>query len=97
VSQQLTQRQYTSKGGKTCVESKKDYKARGHNSPDEADSLTLFVYAARMGESIIPSMTGRGAEIPAGGEQDDWPGAFPNGVRLDASAQTDWLDDMQIL
>jgi hypothetical protein len=93
VVQQLTQRQYSTKGGKTCVESKKDYKGRGHVSPDEADSLTLFVYAARIGEGITPSMVGEGAEMPAGGDQDDWPGSYPNGVRLDPTSRTDYLED----
>jgi hypothetical protein len=93
LSQQLTQRQYRSTGGKSQVESKKDYKARGFKSPDEADSLTLFVYAARKGESLILSMKGDTADGGHSGEPDeDWPGQYPNGVRIDESNRTDTLE-----
>ena len=93
LSQQLTQRQYRSTGGKSQVESKKDYKARGYKSPDEADSLTLFVYAARKGESLILSMKGDTADGGMNGEpEEDWPGQYPNGVRIDESNRTDALE-----
>jgi hypothetical protein len=35
-------------GAKTAVESKKDYVAREHESPNEADAVTLLVHAVRM-------------------------------------------------
>jgi len=94
LSQQLTQRQYRSSGGKSAVESKKDYKARGYESPDEADSLTLFVYAARKGELLILSMKGDSSDGGVGGgvEDDSWPGQYPNGVRIDESNRSDYLD-----
>jgi hypothetical protein len=46
---QLTSRKFRQvKGDKLRVESKRDYKDRGYDSPDEADSLTMLVHAARI-------------------------------------------------
>lgn len=53
------------------VESKKDYMSRGKESPDEADSLTLFVHAARKGSGVVLSMKRDNKEDP-GDEEDDW-------------------------
>jgi hypothetical protein len=44
--EQMRNRQYTP-GGRFKVESKKEYKSRGFRSPDIADAITLFAYAAR--------------------------------------------------
>jgi len=92
LMQQLTQRRYHTKGKKKCAESKKDFKSRGFESPDEADSLTLLVHAARMGSGVIPSMRGDAADVP-GGDDDDWNSArYPGGVRIDPSNKSDHLD-----
>ena len=90
LNQQLTQRQFRT-GTKTKVESKKDYKTRGFKSPDEADSLTLFVFAARKGSGVIPSMKG-GAAVPGNPWEEDWPMAgMIGGARIDPSNQSDFL------
>lgn len=90
---QLTKRLYRMVGGKRKVESKKDYKDRdSQESPDEADSLTLFVHAARKGAGLIPSMRGNSGSISPL-EDDWWEGQyFPNGVRLDPCSVQDSLE-----
>jgi len=96
LTQQLTNRRFRTKSGRKCVESKQDYKARGYESPGEADSLTLLVHAARKGSGVIPSM--RGAAVDAIGIDDDWPGAvYSGGARIDPSNQTSFLDEGPIL
>lgn len=100
LTQQLTQRQFRT-GLKTKVESKKDYKLRGFKSPDEADSLTLFVFAARKGSGVIPSMKGD-AIVPNSVWEEDWPGqGMTGGCKIDVSNQSDFLrtdpEDMSIL
>jgi hypothetical protein len=93
LNQQLTQRRFRTKsGGIKCAESKKDYKARGFESPGEADSLTLLVHAARKGSGVIPSMRGASVEGP-GEDDDDWNAArYPGGVRIDPSNMSDHLE-----
>lgn len=91
LNPQLTQRLYTSVGGKRKVESKKDFKSRGYDSPDEADSLTLFVHAVRVGGQLVPSMTDAGDESSG---EDDWDGNYyPDGVRIDPTNETDTLSE----
>lgn len=94
LAPQLTGRRFrTATGGRTKVESKKDYQSRGFDSPNEADSLTLFVHAARKGSGMVPSMRGDGAEMP-GDSMDDWPhDGYQGGARIDPSARTDYLDE----
>lgn len=70
LSQQLTQRKFRTLGGKTKVEPKGDYMSRGFLSPDEADSLTLFVHSARMGSGVVLSMRGDSSTEP--GDDDEW-------------------------
>lgn len=89
LSQQLTQRRFKTVGKKSKVEAKKDYKSRGFSSPDEADSLTLLVHAARKGSGITMSMAGEAVGV-AGEDQDDWE---YQGVRIDASNRTDILEE----
>ncbi len=97
LSQQLTNRRFRTRGGKVCVESKKDYKSRGFESPGEADSLTLLVHAARKGSGVVPSMRGASVDGPAG-DDDDWSGAmYPGGVRIDESNRSQFLDSGPIL
>lgn len=72
------------------AESKKDFIARGYKSPDKADSLTLFVHAARKGSALVLSRLGE----PAGDEdQDDrwYDGMYKGGARIDPSNRTDQL------
>ncbi len=96
LTQQLTQRRFRTSGGHAKVESKKDYMSRGFASPDEADSLTLFVHAGRKGSGLILSM--RGDHLPdmpmtdPNRPDDDWPGEFGNGVKVDESNRADYLD-----
>jgi len=93
LSQQLLQRRFRS-GIKSKVESKKDYESRGFGSPNEADSLTLFVYACRKGGGVIQSMTGDSVNPATNPWDDDWPtGDGPGGVRIDITNRSDYLDE----
>lgn len=89
---QLTNRKVRISAGRTRVEAKKDYLDRGYESPDEADSLTLLVHAARMGSNIVPSMKRETRIDAGGGGEDDWFDGLQNGVRLDPTSRTDFLD-----
>lgn len=93
---QITQRKFRISGGKTHVETKRDYMSRGHESPDEADSLTLFVHAARKGSGVTLSMVNDSDASEGGYEPDDaWPthGMLLGGSRIDESNRTDYLRD----
>jgi len=92
ITPQLTRRLYRVLAGKRKVESKKDYKSRGNESPDEADSLTLFVHAARVGEQVIPSMRGGGDVDPDGDDGFDG-NYYEGGARIDPSNQMDVLSE----
>lgn len=93
ITPQITQRRYRVVNGKRKVESKKDFCSRGNESPDEADSLTLFVHAARVGGNITPSMKG-GNSGDVGPDSDDWWEGlyYPGGARIDPSNQIDSLE-----
>jgi len=94
LTQQLTQRRFFTKGSRKQVESKKDYRSRGYGSPDEADSMTLLLHAVRRASGVIPSMRGGTADMPDGGEDDDWnEGMYPGGVRIDESNRSSFLDN----
>ena len=94
LTQQLTQREYKTSSGRAKVESKTDYKSRGFSSPDDADSLTLLVHAARKGSGLSLSRRGENVDIPGGSPFDDWPGeAYYGGARIDATNRTDFLDE----
>lgn len=92
LTQQLTNRYFSTKAGKKVVESKKDYKSRGFESPNEADSLTLLVYAARKGSGVIPSMRGGAVDGPDSADDDWGSGMYPGGVRIDESNRAQFLD-----
>jgi hypothetical protein len=94
LSQQLTNRRFRVLNGKSKVESKRDYESRGFGSPNEADALSLLVHAARKGSGIILSMRGKSVDVPDGvDDTDDWPvPGFSNGVRIDATNMSDYLD-----
>jgi hypothetical protein len=87
ITPQITQRRFRVIAGKRKVESKKDFKARGNESPDEADSLTLLIHAVRLGKMITPSMKGSGNS--SAGEDEDWWGE--DMVTIDPSNMTDTL------
>lgn len=89
LSQQLTQRHFRTAGQKSRVEPKSEYVLRGFTSPDEADSLTLFVHAARRGQAIIPSMTGQ-SDTEDG--DDDWLDGSTD-QRIDSSNRSQYLDE----
>jgi hypothetical protein len=92
LTQQITNRRFHTRAGRKQVESKKDYKSRGFESPGEADSLTLLVHAARKGSGVIPSMRGGAVDTPVGAD-DDWiSGSYPGGVRIDESNRAQFLD-----
>jgi hypothetical protein len=93
LTPQITQRLFRMVGGKRKVESKKDFCSRGYESPDEADSLTLLVHAARIGSSLTPSMKGTSGGDSNPGDDDWWQGnLYPGGVRVDPSNMADTLD-----
>lgn len=89
LSQQLTNRRVKTSGEKAKVESKKDYMARGFTSPDQADSMTLFVHAARKGSGIVLSRVGDSVSEP-GDDGDDWYEGRASS-RIDPSNRTDYL------
>lgn len=95
LTSQLTNRRFRSSGGKSRVESKEDYISRSTNneSPNEADSLTLFVHAARKGSGqIFSMMLTESGQI---GLDDDWEEAahdYPGGAKIDVTNRTDSLD-----
>jgi hypothetical protein len=92
LGQQLTLRRFQMSAGKSKVESKKDYKSRGFESPNEADSLTLLVHAARKGSGLVLSMRGDTVTDP-NDPDDDWPTpGMRNGVMIDESNRSDWLN-----
>ncbi len=93
LAPQLTQRNFKSNGGKTKVEAKREYMSRGFGSPNEADSLTLLVHAARKGSGLILSMRGDSVELPGGELDESWMEArYPGGARIDESNRHDYLD-----
>lgn len=93
LGQQLTLRRFQVSGGKSKVESKKDYKSRGFESPNEADSLTLLVHAAAKGSGVSLSMRGE-SSTPSDNLDDDWPMAgMQNGVMIDPTNQSDYLNE----
>jgi hypothetical protein len=89
LHQQLGNRMYRQQAGKTRVEPKADYIARGYESPDEADSLTLAVHVARLAASVVISMKG-GASLPNEASWYDNP--YPDGYFIDATNKSDTLD-----
>jgi hypothetical protein len=96
LSQQVTQRRYRAAGKTKKVEAKRDYMSRGYKSPNEADSLTLMIYAARKGSGITPSMTGesvRGPDNDGGLDDDWWTSRYPGGVIIDPTNRADVLDE----
>jgi len=54
VLKELNGRRYQD-GKNNKVETKRDYKSRGNNSPDKADAITLLLHIVRLAFSISPS------------------------------------------
>jgi hypothetical protein len=88
LSDQLQGRRYRVSGKKTKVESKQDYMGRGKDSPDEADSFTLLVHAARVAFSVVLSMNNDPEYLPDP-DGDDY---YLGGARIDASNRNDSLE-----
>jgi hypothetical protein len=91
---QLTQRKSKDVGNKKKVEAKRDYISRGHESPDEADSLTLLVHGVRKGSGMVPSMKGHDIDPMAeddAGWRDEM--SMTGGTRIDVSNRSDYLDE----
>jgi hypothetical protein len=90
LQQQCTQRLVKHGSHKSRIESKSDYKSRGHKSPDEADSLTLLVHAARKGSGVTLSRLGEA--VDADGDGDGWYDAqYKGGARITADNRQDYL------
>jgi hypothetical protein len=93
LSSQVTERRFRTASGKTKVEAKRDYMSRGYRSPNEADSLTLLVLAARKGSGLTLTMSGSLPEAE-GGDDAEWPGQiYQGGARIDSSNKSDFLDE----
>lgn len=91
LQQQCTDRLVKHGSHKSRVESKEDYMGRHNNrSPDEADSLTLLVHAARKGSGIVLSRLG---ESVSEGDEDWYDSGVPyrGGARIDPSNRTESL------
>lgn len=87
LAPELTQRKFRG-GKKSCVESKKDFMSRGFDSPDWADSFTLFAHAARKGSGESFSMVGDASGTDD--EDDQWYDG--GGVRIDFTNRSESLD-----
>lgn len=77
---------------KSRVEAKKDYKDRhGGRSPNEMDSLSLLVHAARRGSGVILSRLGE--SVSENDDDDGWYDGsyYPGGARIDVSNRNDVL------
>jgi len=93
---QVTQRKFVTTGKLKKVQTKKDYISTGKESPDEADSLTLFVYAARRGSGVVLSMKGNDVGLPGDPDGvDGWADerVLRGGSYIDSTNRTDYLDD----
>lgn len=101
LQQQMTKRKSRMVGKCRRIESKKDYVSRGLESPDEADSATLFVHAVRIGTGWVFSMkTERDSGIAGDLTEDDGWSTIrlgKGGVYLDSTSRTESLDDRQDL
>lgn len=93
LSAQLANRRFRMIGGRAKTESKKDFESRGFTSPNDADSLSLLVHAARKGSGVILSMRDNEAQL-AGNVDASWYDAmYAGGARIDSTNRTDFLDD----
>jgi hypothetical protein len=93
LSAQLANRRFRSISGKSKTESKKDFESRGFTSPNDADSLSLLVHAARKGSGQILSMREGSSQISGNVDSSWYDAMYAGGARIDASNRTDFLDD----
>lgn len=93
AKEQLTTRWFTTQGTKTRIESKSDYKKRGFTSPDEADSITLLVWAAFKHVGTLSMRLDEPSTLP-GSMDEGWNYAagFPGQRAIDPSNRSDFLD-----
>jgi hypothetical protein len=91
LHEQLQGRRYRVSGKKTRIESKDDYKSRGKDSPDEADSLTLLVHAVRRSFSMVLSMNNDPDYAPDMDDDDEF---YLGGARIDPTNRNDSLEIM---
>ena len=93
LQHQCTSRLVKHGSHKSRVEAKKDYKERNSGqSPDEADSLTQFVHAARKGSGIILSRLGE--SVGEDSWEDSWYDSgslYKGGARIDVTNRTEGL------
>jgi hypothetical protein len=82
---QFTGRTYAA-GAKSKIQSKREYKAEGNESPNEADGVTLLVHCARVASQVVPSMQLDGGTFEPEDDADDYP------TRIDLTNRTDDLD-----
>jgi hypothetical protein len=84
---QLTGRRYKA-GKQNKVEEKPDYMARGNQSPNKADAVTILVHTARMSSGMLPSATAECAGTSVGGDS----GQAPVPCRVDCTSRYEDLD-----
>jgi hypothetical protein len=71
LNQQLSTRRFSRvRLGLMHVESKKEYKSRGHSSPDEADSFVMAPMVIRQRHEILPGMQAESERPPADDENE---------------------------
>jgi len=93
LSAQLANRRFRVLSGKSKTEPKRDFESRGFTSPNDADSLSLLVHAARRGSGQILSMR-EGNMLTASNLDDSWfDSMYKGGARIDSSNRTDFLDE----
>lgn len=91
---QLTNRRFRMAGKQRKAESKRDYMSRGAwQSPGEADSLSLMLYAAWKGSGVTPSMKHTPTDRGEGFDDDYYSFRMPGGVYIDSTNRTDSLDE----
>lgn len=93
LAAQLANRRFRVLSGKSKTESKKDFESRGFPSPNEADSLSLLVYAARKGSGVTLSMRDTGAQMAGNVDSSWYESMYAGGARIDATNRTETLED----
>jgi hypothetical protein len=89
---QLANRRYRVISGRSKTESKKDFESRGFSSPNDADSLSLLVLAARRGSQVQLSMRENNSHTISNIDDSWMDSMYKGGARIDATNQTEVLD-----
>ncbi len=92
LAAQLANRRYRVLGGRSKTESKKDFESRGFTSPNDADSLSLLVHAARKGSGIQLSMRENSSHLVSNVDESWMESMYKGGARISSDNQTDFLD-----